>query len=241
MVKNAVSYPIIILFIAIAVLVFMLTVIVPMFEQVYIRMGGELPAITRSIIAFSSAFPTYLLIIVCLTATTILCVVLWGKTAAYQSFRATILLRSPLVGILIRKNIQAQYCKLLHLLTSSGVPLIRGIEMLGEIIVFYPYKQSFAAIIRGLRQGELFADCMARFPLIYDKRFIALLRVGEETNRLNEMFSQQSEELTADLEHRIRQLGNLLEPILIMGIGGIVAIVLISMYLPMFNLGSTIY
>lgn len=68
-----------------------------------------------------------------------------------------------------------------------------------------------------------------------------LLRVGEETNRLGDMLSRQGEELSQRLEHGLKQAGNLLEPILVLGVGALVAAVLIAMYLPMFRLGTTIY
>ncbi|MDR1756649.1 MAG: type II secretion system F family protein, partial [Culturomica sp.] len=240
MVKGAVSYPLVILSVAVAVLVFMLTVIVPMFEQVYGRMGGELPGITRAIITFSGRFPLLLAV----TGGALLlgsgAVMLWGRNDDFRLFRGRLLLRLPLAGNLLRKNYEVQFCKLLYLLCSSGIPLLKSITMLEEIITFPPYRFSFRSIARGLQQGELFADNLACFQQLYDRRLIALLRVGEETNRLPEMLRKQGDSLTAELEHRIRQLGNLMEPVLILGIGGIVAFVLISMYLPMFKLGGVV-
>ena len=112
--------------------------------------------------------------------------------------------------------------------------------MLKDIITFYPYQRSFDIICEGLKRGEFFADKLGEFPHIYDRKLYTLVRVGEETNRLEDMLQKQGEDLTRELEHKLKQLGNLLEPVLIMGVGGLVAIVLISMYLPMFRLGGVI-
>ena len=93
----------------------------------------------------------------------------------------------------------------------------------------------------GLRRGDLFAACLGRFPSLYDRKLVTLLQVGEETNRLGEMLARQGEELSLRLEHDLKQTGNLLEPLLVLGVGALVAVVLISMYLPMFKLGTTIH
>ncbi|GHV01680.1 general secretion pathway protein GspF [Bacteroidia bacterium] len=240
MVRSAVSYPLIVLGVAVVVVIFMLVVVVPMFEQVYARMGGELPTLTRWIIGASKQMPLFF---------GVAAAVLLGGAAGYlllreqESFRraqAALLMYTPLVGNIIRKNNQAHFCKLLYLLTASGVPLLTGIEMLREIITFYPYRQSFGQIADGLRRGRLLSASLEEYPMLYDRKLVILLRVGEETNRLPQMLRKQSDELTRELEYRLRQLGSMLEPLLILFVGLLVAIVLISMYLPMFKLGGAI-
>lgn len=238
MVASAVSYPLVILCTAVGVVAFMLSVVVPMFEQVYERMGGELPALTRGIIVLSKSLPRY---------------AAWGGSVAaalavllYRNRRnerlraraAAWLLRLPPVGNIIRRNSQAQFCKLLCLLTSSGVPLLTGVGMLADVIGFAPYRQSFAAIGRHLEQGGSFSGGVARFPALYDRKLTALLRVGEETNRLPEMLKRQGDALAEELEYRIKRLAAMLEPVLIMLVGLLVAVILIAMYLPMFRLGG---
>lgn len=239
MITGAVSYPLIILSTAMLVLAFMILVIVPMFEQVYARMGGELPAITRWIISLSGNFPVYLL--------TFLGILVAGDSFSFFRVKRSDSF-SPLLFFtatsrdrgLVRKNQEARFCKLLYLLYGSGVPLLNGIELLRDIITFFPYQISFDRISHGLRKGELFADTLSVFPLIYDRKLVTLVRVGEETNRLGDMLSKQAEDLTRELEHELKQLGNLLEPVLILCVGGLVALVLVSMYLPMFKLGGVI-
>lgn len=239
MVSGAVSYPLIILATAVVVLIFMVLVIVPMFEQVYARMGGELPAVTQAVISFSRNFKGYAVIfaVVCFGVAVLLSA--YGRTNSVRRMRSQILLRLPLVGSLLKKHYQSHFCKLMYLLYSSGVPLLQGVEMLRDIITFYPYQQSFGTICDGLNNGESFAGNVAKFPELYDRKLTILLRVGEETNRLSDMLRKQGEDLSAELEHKLKQLGSMLEPILILLVGILVAIVLISMYLPMFKLGNT--
>lgn len=238
MVSGAVSYPLIILFTAIVVVIFMVLVIVPMFEQVYSRMGGELPAMTRWIISLSKAFPTYLTVAALAGAGALLLWKIYGGRPGLQRVASILLLRLPLLGDTLRKNMQARFCRLLCLLSSSGVPLLRGIGMLPQIIAFYPYRISFARIVCELERGACLSDAMERFADLYDRRLIALLRVGEQTGRLPEILAREGDVLTGELEHRLRSLGNLLEPALILLIGLLVAVILVAMYLPMFRLGG---
>ena len=238
MISGAVSYPLIILFTAIVVVIFMVLVIVPMFEQVYSRMGGELPTMTRWIISLSRAFPTYLTVAALAGAGTLLWWKIYGDRPSVQRFACGWLLKIPVVGDTLKKSVQARFCRLLGLLASSGVPLLQGIGMLEGIIVFYPYRVSFARIARELERGACLSEALESFAELYDRRLVTLLRVGEQTGRLPEMLAREGDVLTGELEHRLRSLGNLLEPVLILLVGLLVAVILVAMYLPMFRLGG---
>ncbi len=240
MLVGALSYPIVIVVTAMLVLFFMITVVVPMFEQVYSRMGGSLPEITQFMLKLSSHFPLVFTLTGLVILTLVSIKLVYGKTEKYRRITSAFLLRIPLIGHLIRTHHQAQFCKLLYLLVSSDVPLLRSLTMLETIIEFYPYSRSFAQIAEGLKRGESFSENMEKYRDIYGNKLITLIRVGEETNCLDKMLLAQADDITAELEHELKQLGNVLEPVLILGVGGIVAFVLIAMYMPMFQLGQTI-
>ncbi len=115
---------------------------------------------------------------------------------------------------------QAQCCKLLDLLCAAGVPLLAGVGMLREVIGFHPYRKSFDEIARRLERGDAFAETLARFPDLYDRKLTALVRKMESrTNRLPEMLRRQGETLTEELEYAIRRMGAMLEPTLILLVG----------------------
>lgn len=241
MISSAVSYPIIILAIAVIVLVFMILVVVPMFEQVYSRMGGELPGVTKTVIDFSRNFKYYLTGLSILAGSTAVVMVLYRRTETLQRIKSSLLMKIPFAGSLVKKHYQSHFCKLMYLLYSSGVPLLQGLQMLAGIITFYPYRKSFGSIAEGLNRGESFAANIARYPDIYDRKLTVLIKVGEEANRLSDMLKKQGDDLATELEYKLKQMGSMLEPMLIILVGVLVAIVLISMYLPMFKLGTTIY
>lgn len=240
MVTSALSYPIITLSIAIIVLVFMLLVVVPMFEQVYARMGGELPAITRQIIGMSESAPAVLGIMVLLGLSMYGVRHMFGSSDKYQSITSGIVMRLPLVSGLIRKYQVSRFSRIMHLLVSSDVPILQALYLMRGIITFYPYRQSIEEVCRMIEKGQTLTGGMNKYENLYGKRFLVLLKVGEETNSIEQMLLTQANDTNAELEHEIKQLNNIVEPFLILAIGIIVAFVLIAMYMPMFKMGMTI-
>ena len=240
MVTSALSYPIITLSIAVIVLVFMLLVVVPMFEQVYARMGGEVPAITRQIIGMSESAPAVLGIMVLLGLSMYGVRHMFGSSDKYQSITSGVLMRLPLVSGLIRKYQASRFSRIMHLLVSSDVPILQALYLMRGIITFYPYRQSIEDVCQMIEKGQTLTDGMSRYENLYGKHFLVLLKVGEETNSIEQMLLTQANDTNAELEHEIKQLNNIVEPFLILAIGIIVAFVLIAMYMPMFKLGMTI-
>lgn len=240
MVTSALSYPIITLSIAVIVLVFMLLVVVPMFEQVYARMGGELPAITRQIIGMSESAPAVLGIMVLLGLSMYGVRHMLGSSDKYQSITSGIVMRLPLVSGLIRKYQVSRFSRIMHLMVSSDVPILQALYLMRGIITFYPYRQSIEEVCRMIEKGQTLTGGMDKYENLYGKRFLVLLKVGEETNSIEQMLLTQANDTNAELEHEIKQLNNIVEPLLILCIGIIVAFVLIAMYMPMFKLGMTI-
>lgn len=238
---SALSYPLIILIVAVLVLTFMILVVVPMFEQVYARMGGELPGITHFIIKLSASAPAFFTAIAIITILFFVIKHFYGKSEKYRRVSAKIQLNLPFAGDLIKLYYQSQFCQLMHLLISANIPLLRSLQMLEDIIRFYPFSISFGNISKKIIGGGSFGENLGIYENIYSKKLVALIKVGEETNTLDKMLFQQATDITMELEYRLKQLGNVLEPLLILGIGIIVAFILIAMYIPMFKLGQTIH
>lgn len=237
---GALSYPLVIVTTAMLVLFFMITVVIPMFEQVYSRMGGSLPEITQFMVHLSAKFPMICFFSAVIMIGLVALKVFYGDTVKYRKISSSCILHIPFVGDLVRSHYQAQFCKLLYLLISSDVSLLQSFDMLRSIIRFYPYYHSFETMIDRLKGGDTLSESLEEFRDIYGNKLIALIRVGEETNCLDKMFLNLGNDLTLELEHKLKRLGTVLEPALILCIGTIVAFVLIAMYMPMFKLGQTI-
>lgn len=119
---SAISYPVITMVVAIIVLVFMMLVIVPMFEQVYARMGGELPSLTHAIMKMSAQMPKILFAVLALFSVYILLHHIYGNTEYYQGLKAKILFNTPIIGKLFKKAELLRFTRIMYLLVCSEVP-----------------------------------------------------------------------------------------------------------------------
>ena len=238
---NALSYPLIIMTTALFVLFFMIVVVVPMFEQVYSRMGSELPWMTRVIVNLSSQIDIIGLILTFICGSFFIIHILYKDSDKYKKTTSNLLLRIPIIGEIIKKHYEGQFCKLMFLLYGSGIPILNGVQLIKEIIIFYPFRNSFLDIESNIKNGYSLSHGLKIHSNIYSIKLITLINVGEETNKMADVLSKQSDDISAELEHKLKQFGSILEPVLILFIGTIVALILISMYMPMFKLGGTIY
>lgn len=241
MIINALSYPTITLCVAAAVLIFMLMVVVPMFRQVYARMGSELPGITEAIIRFSEAAPAFLTCLAVSAAVLFMARRILRDSDKYQKLASSVILNLPIAGELVKRYHVSRFCSLMHLMVSSGIPVLQSLRLLSGIMTFYPFAESIRHICKTIEKGGGIADGISEREYLYGKKFTVLIRSGEETGALERMFRSQAEDTTAELEFGIRQMNSILEPVLILCIGAIVAFVLIAMYMPMFKLGMAIH
>ena len=238
MISDALTYPIVVMCTAAAVTAFMLAVVVPMFEQVYARMGGELPAMTKGIIGIADRLPACAATAAALIAAA---AAAYGRNRNDENVRritGAVMLKIPVAGKIIRLNNQARICKMIDLTCEAGIPLLAGLEMTARAVEFHQYRASLEKMARMIEQGTQLSDALATFPELYDRKLTALVRIGEQTNRIRMMIGRQGEAISRELEQTIKRCGAIAEPALILLVGILVATILIAMYLPMFRLGG---
>lgn len=236
---SALSYPLLILFTSLGAVSFMLYFIVPMFSEVFARFGGELPYVTRQIIAASAWLESYFLLLIagCLA----LIVVLFSVKHMpwYQKLMTNIIRRIPLIGKIYTHLHLARFCTAMALLTGAKVPLLNAITLTEKMISFYPIHVSLKGIKADITQGKNLHESLSAYT-IYDPRLLALIKVGEEVNALDTFFAKLSAQYQDNVEHQTALLSTFLEPIMIILLGLMVGFILIAMYLPMFELSTGI-
>lgn len=236
---SALSYPIMILLTAIAAVGFMLTFIVPMFKDVFSRFGGELPLLTRQVIALSEvvteSFSVFFLFFILSAAAFIYSRRFERSRRIYSQITSKI----PLIGKLITTIHLSTFCSSMSLLIGAKIPLLTALNLLQKMVPFYPIRDSLEVIRKKVLFGESLHSSMTLFT-IYDKKMLALIKVGEEVNKLDYFFGQLSLQYNQDLEHQTTLLGTFLEPLIIVFLGVVVAFILIAMYLPMFQMSNQI-
>lgn len=236
---QALSYPMVVTLTAFFAVFFMLKFIVPMFADVFKRFNSDLPGITKAVITLSDKvsafFPIFLLIVIAIG------VFIYSKRKEewFRRYYSSALLKTPLVGDLTRKINVSRFCHSMNLLLSSGTPLVTSLELIENMIQFYPLQEAVKKIRERVIKGGNLSTSLEGISL-FDRKFVSLIKVGEEVNRLDDIFSKLYLQLEDEIESSTALLGTVIEPILIIFLGGMVALILVAMYLPLFKLGTTV-
>jgi type IV pilus assembly protein PilC len=233
------TYPAFVISITIGVLYFMLTSVVPMFKDVFTQFGQELPYLTQKIIWLSNYFTTFLLLFVLGVAG----FGIYGYTQRHEVwFRKAMsqfVLRIPVFGLLVRKIYLARFCQSMTLLLSSRTPLVNSLELIEEMIGFYPIEEAMRETKKVILSGESLNTGLSKFA-IFDKRLISMVKIAEEINQLDKAFERLTKQYQEDVAYRSKLLGTVIEPMIIVLIGLVVGVIMVAMYLPMFNLSNVI-
>ncbi len=236
---SALTYPIIVLCTAMIVIVFMLRYVVPMFVDIFKQNKVDLPGITQGIISFSNFMGEYgaLLFGLFILGTGVL--VFISKKQWYRKILGTIQLRLPILGNYFQRIYMAQFTQAISLLTSAKVPMVESIDLVKNMINFYPLQQGLCRTKQLVLEGDTLSVSFAESP-IFDKKMIAMIRVAEETNQTEFIFQKLNEQYNQQVKYQSQIISNILNPLLTIFVGIIVGAILIAMYLPMFRLSSVI-
>ena len=235
----ALTYPSIVLFTAIVVVVFMLTYVVPMFQGIFQQNKMELPFITQLIISMSQGLQNYGWIVLILVLFGLASIRFFKNNITYKTYSHHLLLKIPIIGKFVSKVYLAQFTQAVSLLTSSKVPILNSIQMVKKMIDFIPLQHSLQQVEDGILKGKSLSESMQN-SLMFDSRIISLIKVAEETNQTEYVFNQLNEQYNKEVVAQSKLVATLLEPLIILFVGGLVAVLLVAMYLPMFQLSSVI-
>jgi len=235
---SSLSYPIIVLTTAFGAVFFMLQVVVPMFADVFKQFGGQLPWLTQQVVKLSDLFKNYTLWILLLLGSLYFLVYYFRKKEQVRSIRSTVLLKMPVFGDLVHKIYLARFCSSLSLLVGNSVPLVRSISMVKNMISFYPFEKSLEQIEQDIINGKSFHESLKQFD-IFPNKLVQLIKVGEEVNQMENLLKKVSEQYNEEVEFKVQTVSGMIEPLLIIFLGLIVGLILVAMYLPMFQISNS--
>lgn len=238
-VMSALSYPIVVFLASVGAVTFMLKFVVPMFSDIFKRFNGELPYFTRMIIALSDGFSDYFLLLFFGLAALIIFLYSQRKASWFREYGAKLILRIPVVKEMVSKIYLARFCQSMNLLISARTPLVTALELARKMVGFYPIEVSLSTVRNQVMKGRSLHESLSEFP-IYNRRMISLIKVAEEVNQMDTMFDKLAKQYSDDVEHQTGMLGSMIEPLMIIFLGTLVAIILIAMYLPMFQMSNTV-
>jgi type IV pilus assembly protein PilC len=239
-ISSAFTYPAMVVVTAIIAVTFMMNFIVPMFTDVFKRFNSDIPAITKTVISMSEFMRAYGGIFLLSIAVLMVWILFSRQKPWYRKYSSKILLKLPFFGEITQRIYVTRFCQSMALLLGAKTPMLKSIQLVRQMIGFYPFERALEAIEKGILRGDPLHKGMQKSKL-FDARIISLTRVAEEVNQLDSMFTRLGSQYSDELEYRTSMINNLLEPVMIIFVGGLVAFILIAMYLPLFQLSSSVY
>jgi type IV pilus assembly protein PilC len=238
-VMNALSYPIVVLITAMLAVLFMLRYVVPMFGDIFKQNQVELPWLTKMVVSASNLFQRYfwaalLLLILIFVLRKIISKKIW-----YRKVASRLLLKIPFIGDLVRKMYVGQFTQAVALLTTAKVPVLNSIQLTKKMIDFYPLQIALQHIESKILQGNSLSESLKEHS-IFDAKMVSLLKVAEETNQNEFIFERLTTQYNDEIQYKSKMLSTALEPLIIIFLGALVAVILIAMYLPMFTLSTVL-
>jgi type IV pilus assembly protein PilC len=234
-VRSALIYPVAVITIAIAVVAIILWKVIPTFATLFTELGAELPMPTQITIAASNFLAKYIIFMVIGIAAAIFFLASYHKTYKGRRVIDGILLKAPVLGLLFKKIAVARFCRTLGTLTASGVPILDGLEITartsGNAIVEDAIMETRKAVEEGRTISEPLKDTEVFPPMV-----IQMIGVGEQTGALDSMLSKIADFYEDEVDEAVANLMSLLEPVMISFLGVVIGGIVISMYMPMFDL-----
>jgi type IV pilus assembly protein PilC len=239
-IRSAMVYPVLVITFAIGVMMALVAFLVPVFEGVFKQFGGELPSITKVSVLMSEAVTGYWWLIFLSAGGSVLAFVKWkGSTRGrkqWDHFR----LRIPMkIGAIVQQVAVARWSRTLSSLTSAGVPLLLALDITGRTGGNVAVEEAMEGVIASVKRGGTIAAPLAQAP-IFPMMVTHMVGVGEETGALDDMLDKVAEFYEDHVEASVKALTSILEPVMIIVIGGIVGFIVISMYLPLFTVYNSI-
>ena len=239
-ISSALTYPVLVLFTAIIAVAFMLSVIVPMFKEIFQRFHGDLPLLTRQIISLSNWFKHHYILVLLVIISLVFLAHYLKRFSKYREILHNLSLHLPLFGNVIRNVQYARFSHTMELLSGAHIPLVHSLNMVSKMIQFIPLKRAIQKTARDVADGQPLNISLEN-TAFFDKKFTSLIKASEEVNQLEYAFRKLNMQYNQEVDYKLGILGNLLEPLLIIIVGALVAVILIAMYLPLFQLGTSVY
>ncbi len=241
-VRGALVYPSIVVVIAVGVITVLMTFVIPAFENMFKDFGGgkdSLPKLTQVMVALSHGFVSYLpFLLVGGLLAAIGAVYAYRRPKGKRFFHET-LLKLPVLGSVMRKIAVARFTRTLGTLLQSGVPILDALEICSRTAGNVVIEQGVRKVRQSISEGKNMAEPLLAVG-VFPEMVVQMIAVGEQTGALDQMLNKIADFYEEETDIAVAALTSALEPILMVGVGGVVGIVLISMYLPIFSLAGNI-
>lgn len=239
-VRSAMIYPTLILVFAVGVMLALVAFLVPVFEGVFKEFGGELPAITKVSVLMSKIVTQYWWAMFGTMGAAVFGFLKWKKSKVGRPQWDRFRLRVPMkIGTLVQEIAVARWSRTLSSLISAGVPLLLALEITGKTAGNIVVEDAMGGVIASVKRGGTISEPLSKTS-VFPTMVTHMVGVGEETGALDQMLGKIADFYDDQVDASVKMLTSIMEPIMILVIGGIVGFIVISMYLPMFTVYNSI-
>ncbi|HEX7297711.1 MAG TPA: type II secretion system F family protein [Solirubrobacteraceae bacterium] len=234
-IKSAMTYPTVVLIFAMLVLLGLVSFIVPVFVGIFKQFGGDLPPITKFTVALSHVVTGYWWALFAATFGIIIGFRKWRRSDSGRPIWDAFRLRVPMkIGDIVQKVALARWARTLSALVSAGVPLLAALDITAKTAGNHVVEKAMTDVIESVKRGGTIAAPLKDAP-VFPGMVTQMVGVGEETGALDTMLSKVADFYEDQVDAAVKALTSILEPVMIVVIGGIVGFIVISMYLPLFK------
>lgn len=236
-IKSAMTYPVAVGFIAVVIFIGMTVFLIPIFADMFEQLGGDLPFFTKLMMAVSDFLrtPLYVVGIIVVVVAMVVSFRQYYKTRIGRETIDRISLKAPLFGDLIQKNATARFCRTFGSLSRSGVPILTALEIVRDTAGNQVISNAIDQARREVQTGGMISLALQReqvFPIMA----IQMISIGEETGEIDSMLMKVADFYEDEVEQAVKALTSIMEPIMIVVLGGMVGSILVALYLPIFKI-----
>jgi type IV pilus assembly protein PilC len=235
-VKGAMIYPTMVLIFATLVLIGMLMFLVPIFVKIFAQLGGELPTLTQWVVKMSNLLRDKWFIIIPGMIGTVVGFRRWKKSESGRKVWDRFKLRVPMkIGQVVLKVTMARFSRTLSTLVAAGVDIIKALEITGQTAGNWVIEEALAEVRAKVHEGVPIAQPLIDNP-VFPPMVAQMVKIGEETGELEKMLSKIADFYEDEVDASIQSLTSIIEPLMMIGVGLMVGVIIIAMYLPMFKM-----
>jgi len=232
---GALIYPIVVTVVAVGILAGIMKFVIPAFQKMFEEVGVSLPVMTEILLAVSHYVATYWYLIPGIPLVIILLLKAIASTPKGKYTIDAFLLRMPVFGTIIHKSTISRFCRTLGTLISSGVPILESLSITREATGNDVVAKAIDDVHASIREGESIARPLQESG-VFDDMIVNMIDIGEETGELDKMLTKISDNYDDDVDVAVESLTSIIEPILIVGMGGAVGFIVIALFLPLIEL-----
>lgn len=239
-IKSALMYPTSVVLVAFIVVTVIMIFVIPAFKEVFTSFGADLPAPTLLVMSISEFFVDYWwLIFGVLGGGFYFFMQAWKRSPKMQRVMDRLLLKMPIFGVLIDKSCVARWTRTLSTMFAAGVPLVEALDSVGGASGNSVYKEATDRIQHEVATGSSLNVAMANAN-VFPSMVLQMCAIGEESGAIDHMLGKAADFYEQEVDEMVAGLSNLMEPIIIVFLGGIIGSIVVAMYLPIFKLGQVV-